>query len=129
MAIRRILCVRSMNSIFVRRRVATTMKELPHPFLAYATLGKVIPSPILAPEKLTDCIKCSTEQWLPLVDCPLQGPRLSCLIKALQEAIHGRWDRSREVGLLGNSQAWPKAWLLHEHFSKADFSYNRPCLC
>ena len=38
-----------------------------------------------------------------------------CLIKALQEAIHGRWDRSREVELLGDSKVQPKAEKLPEH--------------
>ena len=45
----------------------------------------------------------STWWWLPPVDRPSQVPRLSCLIKMLQEAIQGRWDRSLRGWTSGRS--------------------------
>ena len=99
-----------------------------HLVLGSASLRKGGLPPILV-FWLTDHIQNSMRRWPPPADRPSQGPRLSMPHQSLQEAIHGWWDRSWEVGLLGDPQARPKASFLHEHSTEGRFFSSGPCLC
>ena len=60
-------------------------------------------------------------RWLPLADRPSQARRLSCLIKTLQEAIQGRWDRSLRRWTSGRSLSSAKGRSIFSFIVKIRF--------